>query len=72
MKTITFILTIILFTVSSNNVFARKGLIGKDERVKKIQDLEIKGPNGEELFWLTKQQVNFCFLDFISLMMAMF
>lgn len=61
MKTITFILTIILFTVSSNNVFARKGLIGKDERVKKIQDLEVKGPNGEELFLAYKTTSQFLF-----------
>lgn len=61
MKTITFILTIILFTVSSNNVFARKGLIGKDERVKKIQDLEVKGPIGEELFLAYKTTSQFLF-----------
>ena len=48
MKTI--VLSISLVVLMSTEAFAKKGLFGTDERIHKIEDVNIRGAKGEELY----------------------
>lgn len=57
------LLTIILLINIPNSVFlAKRGLIGRQERIEKIQDVNIKGTKGEDLYLAHKTSALFLFL----------
>ena len=51
--------TLFLILLSLNNVSAKKGLFGKKESINKIQDIEVKGLNGEDLYLAYKTTGHF-------------
>lgn len=54
--------TILLLLVTAwtlNTAYARKGLFGKNESINRIQELEVKGPSGEELYLAHKTTSQF-------------
>ncbi len=61
MKTLTIIISLAI--VMPNCTFlAKRGLLGKQESIKKIQDVTIKGSKGEDLYLAYKTSAQFVFL----------
>ncbi|PXX31210.1 tetratricopeptide repeat protein [Arenibacter sp. ARW7G5Y1] len=46
----TVLITIIIIMITMNSISARKGVFGKMESIKEIQELDVSGPKGEDLY----------------------
>lgn len=50
MRKLNIIITLVLLLFSFNLVSAKKGLFGKSSSIKEIQELEVQGPEGQDLY----------------------
>ncbi|TAI47340.1 tetratricopeptide repeat protein [Flagellimonas allohymeniacidonis] len=62
MKKITLLIALVLFVPNIASAKRVKGLFGKSERIKRISDVDIKGPNGEDLYLAYKTTSQFFFM----------